>query len=173
MADLVLVRRIPSVHTSFHSMKIADTSRPGPFQPIQHTIYIPDDSKPLPSGHTKELLTGLTAFVGKETGAGGVAWGAWKLTTIPHSKTIQELTNILLENNVSPEKAPVFANEIRQLLCNPWVRTLLFGVAGGAVAYATVETRPWSPTKKWLVTVGGVVVFSALYLVLRHYGILR
>lgn len=108
----------------------------------------------------------------KNVGAAGIATGAWKLTTIPQATTHQELADILFGNNITAEKAPVYASEIRQLLTNPWVRTVLFGVCGGASAYLVIEKTRWSRKTKRLATVGAFVVCAALYLLLRHRGIL-
>ena len=143
------VKRIAHTHTGLGNMRIAATSRSGPLGSIQHTIYLPHDSAPLLPAHTNELMKAMSAITAKDIGAVGIGTGAWQLTTIPHATTQQELTNIFIRNNVSAEKAPVFASELRQLLSLPWVRTILIGASGAAFVYLVVGKTRWSRKRKW------------------------
>ena len=154
-------------------MKIAASAPLTPLRLSQRTVLTPTGADPLPASHARELAKAIGVVAAKNVSAAGVAGGAWKLTTVPHTTSVQDLTTLLTNNNVTPEKAPVFANDIRQLLSNPAVRAVLFGVSGGAAAYIIVEKTPWSRRTKWLVTIGAGLNSAGVYLLLRHYGILK
>lgn len=154
-------------------MKIAATARPTLLHPSQRTLLSPTDAPTIPPGQAKDLIKAAGAVVGKNVTGTSVAAGAWKLTTVPQTTTHDQLASFLANNNISPDKAPGFAKDLRELLANPAVRAVLFGVSGSAAAYLIVEKTSWSRRVKWLTVIGAGVITSGLYLVLRHYGIMK
>lgn len=149
-------------------MKII-TSQASSFRPVQRTVLAPDSAPVIAHVEAKELIKAFGTFAGKNVSGSVVAGGAWKLTTVPHATTSQELSSILTNNNISAEKAPELAGDLKNLLSNPAVRSILFGVSGGAAAYLIVEKTSWSTRAKWTVTLCAGVLSGGLYLLLHHF----
>lgn len=152
-------------------MQIIATSHRGPFR--QSKVLAPNTSEHVPAADAKELLKAAGTFALKNVTATGVGGMAWKLTTVPQTTSHQELATLLANNNIAPDKAPLIAHELRELLGNPALRSLLIGVSGGAMAYLVVEKTSWSQRTKWLTIIGVGIACSLLYLALRHYGIMN
>jgi len=153
-------------------MKIITSAQISRFDRRQGKLYVPDDLSPAPSPQEAKGLLDAGSTILKNVGAGAVATGAWKLTTVPATTDHKALTDWLVSNNVSAERASPYASDLRQLLTNPAVRIVLIGLSGGAATYFVVEKTSWSPRTKWLVTAIGAIAFAVLYVVLRNMGIL-
>lgn len=153
-------------------MKIITSAQVSRFSRRQGKLYVPDGYSSVPTPQESSGLLKAGAAITRKLGAGGIATGAWKLSAVPANHDHKALTEWLIRNNVAPEKASPYAADIRQLLSNPAVRTVLFGISGGAATYFVVENTSWTTRTKWLVTALGAVVSAGGYLVLRHFGIL-
>jgi hypothetical protein len=153
-------------------MKIITSAQFSRFSRRQGTLYVPDDLATAPTPQEANGLIKAGSTIIKSAGAGGIAAGAWKLSTVPATTDHKALTDWLINNNIPPDKASPYASDLRQLLSNPAVRAVLFGVCGGAATYFVVEKTSWSPRTKWLATALGAVTSAATYLVLRHFEIL-
>lgn len=152
-------------------MKIAAAYTPA-FGHAKKKLLVSDDAPSVAPDQAKGLVKALGIVAAKNLSATTVAGVSWKLTTVPTVTSQPDLATMLVNNNVAPDKAPQFAQEIRQLLGNPVVRSVLIAVSGGAVAYLVVEKTSWSRTAKWSVIVGFAVLCGVAYALLRHYKIL-
>ncbi len=137
-----------------------------PLRREQHLVAVPD-AAPAPSPSAVKSLLGSAAATAKPTTA---LVAGWKLTTVPHMVSNDDLTSLFMKNNVPQPKAMEMAQDVRGFFANPVVRTVTVAVSGGVAAYLVVQKTAWSKGTKLAIAIGVGLIFGGLYLLLRHYG---
>jgi len=123
-------------------------------------------------GDYKRLAKAFAAVAGETVTGSAVAKSAWSLSALPATTTPQELTKLLVANNVSPIKAPEFATDILKVLNDPISRGVLIAISAGAATYIVVQRTEFSTAKKWTIIVGVGALAGGLYALARYWGVM-
>ncbi len=137
-----------------------------PLRREQRLVAVPD-SAPAPSPSAVKSLLDSAVVAAKPTSA---MVAGWKLTTVPHMVSNDDLTSLFMKNNVPQPKAAEMAQDVRGFFANPIVRTVTIAVSGGVAVYLVVQKTAWSKGTKLAIAVGAGLLCGALYLLLRHFG---
>lgn len=115
------------------------------------------------------------AHVVKSFGAGSAAAAPpLFLARLPNTTPKADVVQFLINNNFSPHSADSLAGAVLEFAKSTFGKTILLGLTGGVATVAVVEAvRPnWSIGLKALCGLAGVVLFGAIYLLLKWLGVM-